>query len=298
MASRTIQPGPLVVFGEVLIDEFPDGQRVLGGAPFNVAWHLTAFGQATRLVSRIGTDADGERIRSAMSGWGMDLSCLQTDENRPTGLVSVKISEGQPTYDILANRAYDAIGPSEVAARECAALYHGTLALRSADSRLALEHLKSKSTAPVFMDVNLRDPWWDREQGLALADDASWVKLNAEELTRLIESNDNVHTLAERFLREHDLAGIIVTLGEEGAMALSGSGESARAAPRRGVEVVDTVGAGDAFAAVMLLGIVNEWPLQTSLMRAQEFASEIVRNRGAVLTERGAYDRLAAEWRS
>lgn len=298
MAYRTVKRGPLVVFGEVLIDEFPDGQRILGGAPFNVAWHLTAFGQATRLISRIGADADGERIRSAMSGWGMDMSCLQTDDYRPTGLVTVKMSEGQPTYDILADRAYDAIDTSALTAHECAVLYHGTLALRAADSRRALEHLKSKGTAPVFMDVNIREPWWDRDLGLALADDASWVKLNAEELMRLVENDDDIQALAERFLRKHDLAGIIVTLGEEGAMALSASGDSARADPRRGVEVVDTVGAGDAFAAVMLLGIVNDWPLKTSVMRAQEFASEIVKNRGAVLTERGTYERFAAEWRS
>ena len=36
---------PIALFGEVLIDQFPEGQRILGGAPFNVAWHLQAFGQ-------------------------------------------------------------------------------------------------------------------------------------------------------------------------------------------------------------------------------------------------------------
>ena len=47
----------LCVFGEVLFDHFPDGRRVLGGAPFNVAWHLQAFGEAPRFISRVGADA-------------------------------------------------------------------------------------------------------------------------------------------------------------------------------------------------------------------------------------------------
>ena len=286
----------ILVFGEVLVDEFPNGERILGGAPFNVAWHLTAFGQATRLVSRIGKDADGELVRSTMSDWGMDLSCLQTDDERPTGSVLVKISQGEPKYEILPNRAYDAIDRLELNRPECAVLYHGTLALRETRSRDALEHLKRRGAAPIFMDVNLRDPWWNRDLGLKLADDAAWIKLNYSELSRLTERADDVDTLARRFLGEHDLTGIIVTLGDRGAVALNDAGESARVAPHGRVDVIDTVGAGDAFAAIMLLSIVNSWPLESSLMRAQEFASEIVKNRGAILTDRRPYERLAAEW--
>jgi sugar/nucleoside kinase (ribokinase family) len=54
------------IFGEVLFDHFPDGKRVLGGAPFNVAWHLQAFGEAPRFISRVGDDAEGDEIRTAM----------------------------------------------------------------------------------------------------------------------------------------------------------------------------------------------------------------------------------------
>ena len=65
-----------IIFGEVLFDCFPDGSRVLGGAPFNVAWHLQAFGAEPLFVSRVGNDPMGRKIRDAMLQWGMDTSGL------------------------------------------------------------------------------------------------------------------------------------------------------------------------------------------------------------------------------
>lgn len=79
----------ICLFGEVLFDHFPDGKQVLGGAPFNVAWHLQALGQAPLFISRVGTDPEGEQIRRSMDDWGMDLGGLQTDPALPTGRVSV-----------------------------------------------------------------------------------------------------------------------------------------------------------------------------------------------------------------
>ena len=78
-----------VIFGEVLFDRFPDGSAVLGGAPFNVAWNLQAFGQAPLLISRVGQDALGEQIRETMTDWSMDTSCLQSDMSHPTGIVDI-----------------------------------------------------------------------------------------------------------------------------------------------------------------------------------------------------------------
>ena len=99
----------ICIFGEVLFDHFPDGTRVLGGAPFNVAWHLQAFGQSPHFISRVGNDSAGEAIRNAMHEWGMDTRGLQTDPARPTGRVEVSFVDGEPTYDIVHPCAYDAI---------------------------------------------------------------------------------------------------------------------------------------------------------------------------------------------
>ena len=97
------------IFGEVLFDHFPDGTRVLGGAPFNVAWHLQAFGRRPRFISRVGRDPEGEAVREAMRTWGMDTTGLQTDPRQPTGRVSVLFDDGEPSYDIVHPCAYDAI---------------------------------------------------------------------------------------------------------------------------------------------------------------------------------------------
>ena len=95
----------IAIFGEVLIDQFPEGEQVLGGAPFNVAWHLQAFGMAPTFISRIGKDASGESLKQAISEWGISIENLQIDAIYPTGTVAVSINKGEPSYAILANQA-------------------------------------------------------------------------------------------------------------------------------------------------------------------------------------------------
>ncbi len=53
-------PSSITVFGEVLFDCFPNGKQVLGGAPFNVAWHLQALGDDPTFISQIGDDTLGK----------------------------------------------------------------------------------------------------------------------------------------------------------------------------------------------------------------------------------------------
>ena len=160
--SYRVDARPLV-FGEVLYDHFPDGGVVLGGAPFNVAAHLQAFGAAPLLISRVGDDPLGHRIRDTMLHLGMDTSGLQLDSAHPTGTVDVSIEQGEPHFTILPERAYDFIDASQVPPISAPSLlYHGSLALREASSRCALEQLAARAGAPMFMDVNLRAPWRSR----------------------------------------------------------------------------------------------------------------------------------------
>lgn len=282
----------ICVFGEVLFDHFPDGSRVLGGAPFNVAWHLQALGREPLFVSRVGRDAEGEQIRTAMQAWGMDTRGLQTDPDRPTGRVRVEIVAGEPRYDIVEDCAWDAIEPAPVAA--CDLLYHGSLVLRSARSAAALQRLWDADPGRIFIDVNLRPPWWRRDHLEGALARAAWVKLNGDELTEL------QHTGADDplpgFLQAYDLQGVVVTHGAGGAELLAADGQRARVATGEKVEVVDTVGAGDAFASVMLLGLALEWPLDLTLQRAQQFAGRLVGQRGATVGDAGFYAEFARAW--
>jgi len=281
------------IFGEVLFDHFPDGTRVLGGAPFNVAWHLQAFGQSPSMISRVGNDPEGERVRAAMEDWGLSTEYLQTDPERPTGRVAVTFNDGEPVYDIVADCAYDHIEP--VPPGDCALLYHGSLAARAATSAATLRQLRAGAPQTSFIDVNLRSPWWQPAVLHELLAGADWVKLNSDELAVLAEAAASPATGRE-FLQRYGLQGLLVTRGAQGTQLLLAGGECLEVAPQRATEVVDTVGAGDAFAAVMLLGLLLEWPMPLALERAQQFAAAMVGRRGATVAEHDFYRTFSRQW--
>ena len=139
MSLSEIQP---VVFGEVLFDCFEDGSRVLGGAPFNVAWHLQAFGFSPLLISRVGDDPMGQQIRDTMQRWGMSVAGLQQDSAHPTGEVRISLSDGQPSFNILPDRAYDHIRADMIPPVTPSLTYHGSLGLRQPESAAALAELE------------------------------------------------------------------------------------------------------------------------------------------------------------
>ncbi len=287
----------IAIFGEALIDQFPDGYLVLGGAPFNVAWHLQAFGQSPSFISRVGRDAVGDSIRKAMSDWGMSVDNVQSDADYPSGTVKVTIHQGEPSYDILADQAYDFIDAEQLnPAAAYSVLYHGTLALRNATSAQALHQLAARLTGKIFVDVNLRAPWWHKasvEQWLSRAD---WVKLNQDELMQLAPPHNTMPEAMRLLQALHDLDVLIVTCGNLGAMALNRNGEFFEVAPAGSVSVVDTVGAGDAFAAVLLLGLRQGWPLGLTMARAQAFASALVGQRGATVQDLSFYQAYIHDW--
>ncbi len=287
----------IVVFGEVLFDHFPDASRVLGGAPFNVAWHLQAFGRQPLFVSRVGCDQEGDQIRRAMGNWGLDTSAVQSDALHPTGRVAVSLDGGEPRYEILPEQAYDYIAEEGLPAADCRLLYHGTLALRTPESRRSLDLLKSRVSGQVFVDVNLRAPWWSADEVRQWLAGADWVKLNHEELDRLHPGDGGLESRMREFLDHYRLRGLLVTLGENGAAALTANGEQVSVEPERQTPVVDCVGAGDAFAAVMLLGILEDWPLAESMTRAQAFASALVGRRGATVDDPAFYRCFVDAWR-
>jgi fructokinase len=131
---------------------------------------------------------------------------------------------------------------------------------------------------------------------LKLADDADWVKLNEDELSQLGSDVADIKSQADEFIDIHRLKGLVITLGEKGAVALTDDGEYAEVSPSQTLDVVDTVGAGDAFTSVLILGLSNEWPLDQTMQRAQEFASLIVGQQGATVHDQTFYQEKVAEW--
>jgi len=293
-----VNNNPLLhIFGEVLFDHFPDGSRVLGGAPFNVAWHLQAFGQSPRFISRIGDDPSGHEIATLMDGWDMTREALQTDNEHPTGSVRVLIRDGEPHYEIVADCAYDFIDSKLLEEKQTQGiLYHGSLAIRNPVSRAALKTAKARHQGNVFVDVNLRPPWWERETLLPLLHDADWVKLNEAELIALCPAEHGLEAAMQAFCAQFDLEMLVVTRGEQGAVAYDRQQHFVTVKPPASTAVVDTVGAGDAFAALLLLGLSKQWPLTVTLERAQAFACALVGRRGATVADRAFYRAFSEQW--
>nr|WP_319490881.1 PfkB family carbohydrate kinase [uncultured Desulfobacter sp.] len=289
----------IIVFGEVLFDCFPDGQRILGGAPFNVAWHLQAFGTAPLFISSVGEDLLGEQIKDAMGDWGMDLNGLQTQANQPTGQVQVNIIDNEPYYDIISPCAYDYIQTGQLPGLpKHPFLYHGTLAIRNAVSAGTLQAIKHQARPDVFVDVNLRAPWWRINDIRPLLSGTSWLKLNHHELAELVPARSKEESRINTLFSATHLKHIILTHGEKGAVIYTANSSfPISVSPEKTISVIDTVGAGDAFSSVLLLGKLKNWALETTLKRAQEFAGAVIEIRGATTTDKTFYKPFLSAWK-
>jgi len=153
------------------------------------------------------------------------------------------------------------------------------------------------SGLPVFLDVNLRDPWWTAAAVRRLLFGTRWLKLNADELEALEEETRDL-SLPERLSAarvRYALDTVVLTRGEAGATAVSADGAIDGTAPQPPT-LVDSVGAGDAFSAVWIAGLLNGWPWRITFDRAMAFASLVCGHRGAVIPDRSVYSSLLDTW--
>ncbi|QGZ41320.1 fructokinase [Pseudoduganella flava] len=294
---------PIAIFGEALVDDFGASQ-VVGGAPFNVARHLAAFGAATLTITRIGADPFGATVRAQFERFGMPDAGLQVDPVRPTGRVLVEQQGGSHRFTILPDQAYDHIDAhlalTALAQGTPRMLYFGTLAQRGAVSRATLDSLLAATDAPRYLDLNLRDGQYTTEAVLESIRHADILKVNDEELAWLqaalglprSEEADACAALIAMFR----LDSLVVTLGPRGALWQGADGTRLHAAAPAGVEIVDTVGAGDAFSAVFLLGERHGWPRAATLARANAFAAAICGVRGAVPADATFHAAWLRQW--
>ena len=275
--------GPFLIvgLGELLWDLLPEGRKP-GGAPANFAYHARALGDEGLPVTRIGADPLGEELRSRLAALGLPGDYVQVDRQAPTGTVHVALdSRGVPTFTITPDVAWDRLAwdpPLAALAGRVDAVCFGSLAQRSPVSRATIRAFLS-ATRPgclrVF-DVNLRQSWYSPEILRDSLGRSSIVKLNETELPVVLQAlglaaagpgeaglERGCRTLREAF----GLALVCLTLGAEGSL-LCTAGKTLRS-PGVRVEVADTVGAGDAFTAVLC----HHWLRGTSLERTAQSAN-------------------------
>jgi len=295
--------GRPLIFGEVLYDLFPEGNKLLGGAPFNVAWHLQGLGLPPLLISRIGNDQLGYNALEQMKKWGMDMSGIQLDQKHSTGVAHILSEKDDPQFDIPSLQAYDYIEKSlafrNTKKKDLSLIYHGTLACRHSVSASTLKSLVNKLNLPIFIDVNLRSPWWEKISVCNFLQNASWIKMNEAELFLL--SNTLKPSRLEKartvLLKNKKSKALIVTRGSKGAFFLLPGNKKIESLGVKANGVVDTVGAGDAFSSVWILGIALDWNILITLERSLEFASAIVRQRGATRQDPELYRFFKKKWK-
>ena len=290
--SKNRQQG-LLIFGEVLYDCFEDGTEVLGGAPFNVAWSLRGFGLSPTLVSSIGNDAAGLGIKNAMHNWGLDTSGLQTHAELATGRVSIEIKNDEPSYSICQPRAWDAIAfPQNLELSKVQLMYHGSLALRSEKSRESFEQMINQIKPKRFFDVNLRAPHYTVDAVLSLVEGVEWLKLNTDELSLLLGRKvafDNCRSSVEELRTAYRVKNVILTGEKNGAIILGEYGEAAVKPAPIPEPMVDSVGAGDAFAATTICGVLQRRSAAEIVATASRFASKVCTTSGATVHDRDFY---------
>ena len=284
MSTRPV----IAALGEVLWDVFPDASH-FGGAPANFACHAAAIGAEAWVVSAVGDDDLGHRAVATLQRHGVHTQTVAVDPQYPTGQVLVSINDaGVPTYKIAEERAWDHIAWSEKfipLATRCDAACFGSLGQRSLESRATIRHFlrDTRGDALRVFDVNLRQHFHDREtleESLRLA---SVLKLNDEELSKIAEMfqvfGDSDRELLGSLAAHFELRLVALTLGPRGSV-LFAAGEFDEC-PSPATEVVDTVGAGDAFTASLVTGFLRDLPLDAINRHANAVASYVCSQRGA-----------------
>jgi fructokinase len=270
-----MQPRTAICFGEALIDHHPNGTQV-AGAPLHVAARLAALGWKTYLLTRIGDDAPGRRVLDTLSRCHVDTALVQIDSRTPTGSAVIREGvDGVGRFELPHPVAWDQIElPRTLPDHDV--FYFGSLVGRNEVSRDSLFAAGEMSTAELKVcDINMRAPWVNSETtGWALRT-ATVLKCSDEELARLSARGP------EHLLERHpQLEMVAVTLGEAGA-TLYRKG-SATHGPAADVGVVDTVGAGDAFTAGLIDGLVDGGEDLEILARATAIAADAVSSPGGL----------------
>ena len=288
-------------FGEILFDVYPD-KKTLGGAPFNFIYHIKKLTGSGNFISRIGDDELGKNILSLVSSSGIETKFIQIDKNYPTGAANANLDKDKiPHWQIELNRAYDFIeynsDISRLIEEKSDCLYFGTLAQRNEKSRKTIQTLFGKKIK-YFCDLNIRQDFYSKKiiESSLTASDA--VKLNLEELDLvndlLIKGKSGIEETARQIMNKYKIELLCVTQGSEGASLFK---EKDSDYCKIGIgNIVDTVGAGDAYAAVLCLGYLNGWKISRINKLASEFAGKIVTFPGAIPKDDSIYNIFKKEF--
>ena len=284
---------PIIVgIGELLWDILPSGRHV-GGAPANVAYYANCLGAKGIIVSAVGADALGSKLLSHLAAISLLPKYVTVDEKHPTGTSSVFLNgQGKARYKIHPDAAWDFISPSadlQALSLKSHAVCFGTLAQRGRVSRETIRWFidQTPDTALKVLDINLRSPYYSSEDLKRSLQMANVVKLNEEELTivaQVLHLSGKEATLLKVLSAGYNLHLVALTKGEHGSILYSQGKVSQHEGIR--TNIVDTVGAGDAFVAAMIMGMLNGLNLDAINEYGNRVAGYVCSQAGATPTLR------------
>ena len=281
----------ILVIGEILFDIFKD-EKQLGGAPFNFAYHLNSLGFPVRYISRIGNDTNGNEIIDRLEQHRFKIDDIQIDDVHNTGTVDIQLhSSGQHTFNIVPDVAYDYIEyfpEKHLPLIESAALiYFGTLVQRSNHGYKTIQQFLTpqRSETICFYDINLRPACYTDTIVHKSLQYTNFLKLNDEELKeckRICHRAEDDDVFISYLMREYSLKTVALTMGNKGSKLFTKDGCYDSKTTYKVQSLVDTVGAGDAYASMLATGIIKGWPPEKMLSMASMFAARICEIRGAI----------------
>lgn len=282
--NTSLYAASVCCFGEILWDVLPDGPQP-GGAPLNVAYHLEKLGISASLISKIGDDDDGVRLKNLMKQWGLTKDFLQVDSIHETSRVLAKLNkDNEVSYEIVFPVAWDYIETNyalKQAVKAADYFVYGSLATRNAVSKQTLFDLLQDAEYNVF-DINLRPPFYDKEILEHLLIKADILKVNHLEIEVIMslfdvafkQEIDRVNWLKNKFTIEE----VIVTKGAKGASYYAPDSINHVTGPV--VKVCDTIGSGDSFLAAFLAFHSQKEPSEIILKKAVAMGAFIAGKKG------------------
>ena len=280
----------ILSFGEIIFDIYPD-RECIGGAPLNFAAHACREGADAFLLSAVGNDILGNRALEFLNKIGIFTDYVSVKSDFETGRCLVTLDErGVPTFNVKNEVAYDYINS------ECREYFDviafGTLALRNDASRNTLKKLlKVRNFGKVFCDINLRSPFYTKENVELCLENANILKLSDTELDYVLDTffgiryENFVQNLRFLSSKYPNLEEIALTCGENGAYVYSAPDDKICYTSARTVKVVSTVGAGDSFGASYLVSRLKGMDIVSSLERATEVSAYVVSCKDAIPME-------------
>jgi len=290
----------ILAIGEILYDIFPQYKR-LGGASFNFAFHVKNLGTPVCFISRVGDDLEGREIINFLRQHDFPIENIQIDSKHNTGKVLVELNgKGVPAFNILPNVAYDYIEFNTSIASLLNAntklIYFGTLVQRSEYGFKTIQQILAQRhpVTKCLYDINLRPHCFTKQVIVESLRQCDLLKLNDEELEilkQMFAFKKSSLAFIEHLIIKYCLEMLCLTKGKNGSELFT-LDKHFQKGPGKLNNAVDTVGAGDAYTAMLSIGYINKWPPEQILEKASEFAARICEIEGAVPANPNFYKKI------